>query len=295
VLRLLASQAAISLENAHLYTDLQHAEALLAEAQRLSHTGSFDWHVSSGELFWSAASFRIFGYDPATKPTVETVLNRVHPNDVALVQQTIEHAADNREGFDFEHRLLWQLDAQPLIATTNDLQGVEDLSAYIDDHPDFLRLAAELSIIEEVNDYAVQMFGAHDRSELLGSMRWVWRESLDTLRRAMESRYRGDELFQETTKLPTLDGRVIDALYTVARPRISDNSGLTLVSLVDLTERVRAQEMLQRVQADVAHAARISTLGELTASIARELNQPLAAITTNGEAGLRWLDRPFPA
>src|SRR5262249_27976056 len=63
VLRLLASQAAFSLVNARLYSDLQHAEALLAEAQRLSHTGSIDWHVSSGEISWSEESFRIFEYD----------------------------------------------------------------------------------------------------------------------------------------------------------------------------------------------------------------------------------------
>jgi PAS domain S-box-containing protein len=356
VLRLLASQAAISLENARLYADLQHAEAYLAEAQRLSHTGSFGWNVSSGEIFWSEESFRIFGYDPATKPTVEAALNRVHPDDVALVQQVIDRAATDKQGFDFEHRLLmpdgsvkhvhvvahpatdepgklqfvgalmditarkqahaalersehryrhlfreipvalWQLDAQPLIAILKDLrvQGAENLSAYIDDHPEVLRRAVEVLTVEEVNDYAVQMFGARDRSELLGSTQWVWRESPDTFRRAMESRHRGEQLFQETTKLPTLDGRVIDVLLTVAHPRTADNLGISLISLIDLTERVRAQEMLQRVQADFAHAARISMLGELTASIAHELNQPLAAITLNGEAGLRLLDRPVP-
>ena len=52
--------------------------------------------------------------------------------------------------------------------------------------------------------------------------------------------------------------------------------------------------MLQKVQAEFAHAARVSMLGELTASIAHEVNQPLAAIATNGEAGLRWLDRAQP-
>jgi C4-dicarboxylate-specific signal transduction histidine kinase len=138
------------------------------------------------------------------------------------------------------------------------------------------------------------MFGAQDRSELLGPVTWVWRESPGTFRRILESRYCGEELFQETTKLPTLDGRIIDVLFTVARPRMADDLGIALISLVDLTERIHAQEMLQRLQADFAHAARISMLGELTASIAHELNQPLAAIATNGEAGLRWLDRAVP-
>src|SRR6202011_6110606 len=69
---------------------------------------------------------------------------------------------------------------------------------------------------------------------------------------------------------------------------------LSLVGLIDITERVRAQEMLQRVQADFAHAARVAMLGELTASIAHEVNQPLAAIAINGDVILRLLDRPEP-
>src|SRR5712664_2661139 len=62
VLRLLASQAASS---------LQHADAYLAEAQRLSRTGSFGWSVSSGAIFWSEESFRIFGYDSKVKPSID--------------------------------------------------------------------------------------------------------------------------------------------------------------------------------------------------------------------------------
>ena len=69
---------------------------------------------------------------------------------------------------------------------------------------------------------------------------------------------------------------------------------ISLVSMIDLTERVRAQEELRRIQADFAHAARISMLGELTASIAHEVNQPLGAIVAGGEASLRWLARPKP-
>src|SRR5262249_47326645 len=140
---------------------------------------------------------------------------------------------------------LWHVDTRPAIAFFKDLraQGVEDLSVYIDDHPDFLGRLAELSIIEEANDCAVQMFGARDQRELLGPMQWIWRESPDTLRRAVESRFRGEDLFQETTRLPTLDGRVIDVLYTVARPQAADRLGTALISLVDLTERVQAQEM----------------------------------------------------
>jgi len=92
----------------------------------------------------------------------------------------------------------------------------------------------------------------------------------------------------------TLDGRVIDVLKTATRPGLAGDPDLSLVGLIDITERVRAQEMLQRVQADFAHAARVSMLGELTASIAHEVNQPLAAIAINGEVVLRLLGRPEP-
>jgi PAS domain S-box-containing protein len=173
--------------------------------------------------------------------------------------------------------------------------GVEDLPAYLDSHPEFLSKALDALIIEEVNDHAIQLFGAQDRMDLIGSpSHWMWRESIDTLRRSMESRWRGEDSFQETTKLVTRDGRVIDVLYTVARPRMADGLPISLVSMIDLTERVRAQEELRRIQADFAHAARISMLGELTASIAHEVNQPLAAIASTSEASLRWLAHPTP-
>jgi PAS domain S-box-containing protein len=87
---------------------LRQAQAYLAEAQRISHTGSFGWRLSNGELFWSEETYRIFQYDRTTKPTVELVLQRVHPEDVALVRQTIERVSQAGKDFDFEYRLLMQ-------------------------------------------------------------------------------------------------------------------------------------------------------------------------------------------
>ena len=85
---------------------LRSREAYLAQAQRLSQTGSFGWRPSSGEILWSEETFRIFQYDPATKPTVELVLQRVHPEDVALVQETIARASEDGKDFDHEYRLV---------------------------------------------------------------------------------------------------------------------------------------------------------------------------------------------
>jgi C4-dicarboxylate-specific signal transduction histidine kinase len=83
---------------------------------------------------------------------------------------------------------------------------------------------------------------------------------------------------------------VIDVLFTATRTDV----GVNLIALVDLTDLARAQEELQQIQAKFAHAARVSTLGELTASIAHEINQPLGAIGASADAGLRWLNRPAP-
>jgi predicted ATPase/PAS domain-containing protein len=106
VLKLLASQAAISLENAHLYSDLDQAQAYLSEAQSLSQTGSVGWVPSSGELFWSSETYRIFDYDPAIKPTLEMILQRVHPEDRSMVQQVLDRASRTGHEWNLGYRLL---------------------------------------------------------------------------------------------------------------------------------------------------------------------------------------------
>src|SRR6202795_3341641 len=85
---------------------LQRSEAYLAEAQRLSRTGSFGWRVSTGEIIWSEETFRIFQYDQSTTPTVDLIHQRVHPDDAALVKQTIERASQGGKNFEHEYRLL---------------------------------------------------------------------------------------------------------------------------------------------------------------------------------------------
>ena len=106
LLKLLASQAAISLENAHLYADLREAQAYLAEAQRLSATGSFGWRPASGEMVWSDETHRIFALDRATKPTVEFVLQRADPVDRDSLRQLIERATREAHDWDLEHRIM---------------------------------------------------------------------------------------------------------------------------------------------------------------------------------------------
>ena len=93
-------------EEETLSQKLKRSQAHLSEAQHLSQTGSFGWVVSSGEIFWSEETFRIFEYEPGTEPSVELVIQRVHPEDKAFVRQMIERAAQAGNDFDIEHRLL---------------------------------------------------------------------------------------------------------------------------------------------------------------------------------------------
>ncbi|MBV8068995.1 MAG: AAA family ATPase, partial [Acidobacteriaceae bacterium] len=85
---------------------LRRSEAYLSEAQILSRTGSFGWNVTTGKIYWSQETFRIFEYDSTTEPTLELVLDRIHPEDRALVQQVINRVSEERKDFDSEHRLL---------------------------------------------------------------------------------------------------------------------------------------------------------------------------------------------
>jgi PAS domain S-box-containing protein len=93
-------------ERKHAEEALRRSEAYLAEAQSLSHTGSFGWKPSTGEVLWSGEIFRIFQYGSTTKPTVELLLQRLHPEDRALAQQTIERASQEGKDFEHEYRLL---------------------------------------------------------------------------------------------------------------------------------------------------------------------------------------------
>src|SRR6202140_2685064 len=116
---------------------LRQSEAYLAEAQRLSKTGSFGWCVTTGEIRWSEETFRIFQYDRSTKPTVELVLQRVHPEDAAFVQRTIEHASQDANDFDHEYRLVMPDGSIKYVhvvahALSDESNGIEFVGAVMD-------------------------------------------------------------------------------------------------------------------------------------------------------------------
>ncbi|MEY2539329.1 MAG: hypothetical protein QOG67_3069 [Verrucomicrobiota bacterium] len=178
--------------------ELRRSEAKLAEAQRVSQTGSFVWNVSTGERFGSKEFFRILGFDEPRSVTFEMVLQRAHPEDRAFVEETIDRATRDEKDLDYEHRLLM---------------------------PD--------GLVKYVHVVAHAIRDQADRLEFIGAV-------------------------------------------------------------VDVTATKQAEEKLHKAQMELAHVTRVTTLGELTASIAHEVNQPLTAVVANADAALRWLNRETP-
>lgn len=177
---------------------LRRSEAYLTEAQRLSHTGSFGWKIASGDIVWSKETYRIFGVDETVKPTIDLVLQRVHPDDRELVRHEIDRAALGGQDYDYEHCL----------------------------------------------------------------------------------------------RMP--DGAIKHLTVRAHRVKYESGEEEIVGALMDVTATREAQEALQTAQAKLARVTRVTALGQMSASIAHEVNQPLAAIATNAAAGLRWLTREVP-
>jgi PAS domain S-box-containing protein len=146
VLRLIASQAAISLENAYLYTDLKQenserrravealrrSEAYLAQAQAVSHTGSFGWNAATDELYWSPETFRIYEFAPTVALDLARIVRQTHPEDQDYLEKALARAREAKKDFELEYRLLMrdgsvkhlQVVASALVDESGDIEFV---------------------------------------------------------------------------------------------------------------------------------------------------------------------------
>jgi PAS domain S-box-containing protein len=330
VLELLASQAAISLENANLYSGLERSEAYLAQGQSISHTGSFGWNTVSGEIFWSEESYNIFEHDRSAKPTIEWVLDRIHPDDLEFVRQSNDHAISEKTGFDIQHRLQMPDGRAKYIRTlARALEPSQGSLEFVGTVMDITTAKQSEMKLRESEAYLAEA----QRLSRTGS--WAWSPATG------ENRYWSDECFrllgfdpadgmpprEEFVQRIHPDDRPVVAenletavrergeyevnyrlihpsgeirnIHAVGHPVLNPSGDLVEVvgTAIDVTERKQAEEereRLRQAQADLAHANRVTTMGELTASVAHEVNQPIAASLTNARTCLRWLAGDTP-
>jgi PAS domain S-box-containing protein len=194
--------AGVAIERKLTQEALRRSEAYLAEAQRLTHTGSWAYKVE-GSLYWSEENCRIWGIDlPQDRLNLETVLQRVHPEDRDRVRENLEKTVRERKDHDHEFRIV-------------------------------------------------------------------------------------------------LSNGTVRHLHAVGHPVYSASGELMEVvgTHVDVTERKRAEEERERVlklEVELAHMNRVSTMGELAASLAHEIKQPISAAMTNARTSFRWLQRDPP-
>lgn len=188
-----------------------------------------------------------------------------------------------------------ELDITQLAAIEADLHahGVTDLRAHFANNPGLARALMEAIEIIDVNEKSTQLFRG-TREELLGNVSRLWPVASEPV--FMESIVASETMphYEAETRLLTLDGQEIDVLFTCSYAPNQTKRGIFHVGILDISERVRANNELARIQNELAHAARVSTLGELSASIAHEVNQPLTAVVTNAQASLRWLSNANP-
>src|SRR6202051_4191550 len=310
---------------------LRQSEAYLAEAQRLSHTGSFGWRPSTGELLWSEETFRIFDYDQTTKPSIEVILQRVHGEDAASVKETVERASQDGKDFEHEYRLVMPDRGVKHVHVVGHAERDES------NEIEFVGAVMDVTAAKQAEEALRRSEGyLADAQRLTGTGSWAWnvatrqgvywsQENYRLLGFEPEGVIPSNEAFyqrihpedRERVRREVFlerpdEGPHFDVEFRIVLPSgaikyvhstghpVRNISGDLLEYVgtsIDVTERKRAdeeRERLRQVQADLAHLSRVTTMGELTASLAHEIRQPISAAVTNAKTCLRWLVRDEP-
>ena len=196
----------------------------------------------------------------------------------------------------------WQSDWSQLHQYLTDATaGVseEELETWLLRHPKVVREAASRAIIRNINRAALNLIEAASADVLVGTNTTrVDGSTFDGAEPGIGRIYagllEGKDVVESEMSFHTLKGRRIDIVLRVAFVGYGEPWSSVLLMAFDDTERKEARAELEQASADLAHAARISVLGQLSATIAHEVRQPLAAIVADGNSGKRWLSRDEP-
>jgi PAS domain S-box-containing protein len=299
--------------------DLRRSEAYLAEAQKITHTGSWAYDVATRRVAYSSEEHhRLFGFDPAAgMPGAGDWVRRIHPDDRETAIQTMEQTIRDRRHYELEHRVVHpdgtikfvHTMGHPVFSPSGDLVEVVGTSTDITERKraDYLRdqVAARLPDLVAIirRDYRYQranptyervwgipvekVIGMH-----VGDV--VGREMFDrVVKPNLDRCFAGEEVrFAEWFDNP--GGRKY-WLVTYSPLRLeSERVDNALAVARDLTEQTLASEKLRDARIELAHVNRVATIGQLTASIAHEVNQPIGALVTNAHAAMRMLSAEPP-
>jgi PAS domain S-box-containing protein len=302
---------------------LQRSEAYLAEAQRLTHTGSWAWRVAGRDaLHLSEEWYRIYGFDPENgPPAFEQLLQRTHPEDRAKWKGAIDRAIDRKSDYEVEFRILLPDAAtkyihtvgHPVLNASGDLvqfvgsstditerkraeQATRLLAAIVESSQDAIVSKSLNGVITSWNKGAERLFG-YAAEEAVGQniTLIIPPERRDEERTILEQLTRGERVDHMETVRMRKDGSLLDVSLTISPMKDVAGRVVGASKLArDITEQKRAEEALRQAQTDLAHASRLTTMGEFTASLAHEVKQPIAAIVTDANTCVRWIARDQP-
>lgn len=306
---------------------LERSQAYMAEAQRLSHTGSWYFNIDTGEYLWSKEDFAILGLDPEeTTVSYPMFLERIHPEDRCRVDEIRSAAVRDKRDFDTEFRVLLPGGSIRYVrrighCSINESGEVEFIGA--------MRDITESKEAQEELRRSEAFLAEGQRLSRTGSYSWhvasdevTWSDELYRIYEfeigvpvtleLMRTRVHPEDIslleklkmldqppndmndFEWQFRLLMPDGS-IKYLHAIAYATQDQEGQLEYIAAVqDVTARQISEEALAKTRAELAKVARATTLGVLTASIAHEVNQPLAGIITNTGTCLRMLDANPP-
>jgi PAS domain S-box-containing protein len=309
---------------------LRRSESYLAEAQRLMHTGSWAWRVAGREaLHLSEEWYRIYGFDPEEgMPTWEERLRRVHPEDRAKWEGTIDRAIAEKSDYEVEFRTLLpngtvkyiQTVGHPVLSASGDLMGFVGSAADITERKQaeeaLRRSEGYLAEAQRLTHTGSWAWRVAEGDALHLSEEWyriygfdpdeglsAWEKRLHRTHPEDRAKWQGavDRAVAEKSdyevefRIVLPDG-IVKYIHAVGHPVLNASGDVVqfVGSSMDITEPKRAEEALRQAQADLAHVSRVTTMGELTASLAHEVKQPITAASTNATTCLRWLAGDTP-
>lgn len=191
---------------------------------------------------------------------------------------------------------IWEHDFSRLRAALKGLRdsGVEDLHAYLIQNPEFIRNAQQMIPITDVNDTALRLMDVEHKEDFFRSLAEILPPAEGNFIDFLIAFDEGRSYYQAETEVLNRRGEIIPIIVAITFPPAGQEADRVQAVVLNITERRRLQLAIDHAKQEAEQALRAAAMGELSASIAHEVNQPLAAIMTSSEAALRWMDRTPP-